>query len=744
MPNQNYHLAFRGTVEIDSEKEVNLNTLGASWYVIWVNGEYVTEGPARYEKQFPEYQTNTIKLNSGKNVIAVQVHYQNLDTRILKNISPFLYCSLDEDTREIPISWKVKKLEGYRSNFRRINDQLGWVEWVDTRKWPFEWQESSFDDALWDKPTQIESPAGSFRPLTTAVPKLIKIVPELMAQGVVANTYGYVLDNISARFFLRDLECNELPPQGIWRRYDLGRVRLMRPKFLLDLPAGSVVEFAYSEYLTNGRVAPWITLSASDSYNIDRFIARGGKQEFFPLIPKGGRFVEVHIFADSGKVKFIEETFLERSYFDEADGTFECSDPLLNTIWQTGVETLKACSEDAIIDNPTRERGQWTGDVTTIGLEIGSVAFSDTRLFRRGFVQSAQSARPDGMIAGLCPGGEAYLSSYAIQWVTGCLNYWRVTGDKTILYDLFDAAIKNMESLNNFTSENGLTDKAGWSFIDWGYVRNAGPVDIALNLHYLVALRDMITWSKIVGRQEYLQRFTEEEKHINHLLNTWFRNLTESNSVPWQTIGYHKTVLGLKAGFFKVGTRQEAIRFIKSHILNCFPLNPDAPRLSSPDFSHTQLITPYFMHYVLPLLIENGETEFALEIIRKAWGWALEGGRTTWVEVFDTRWSHCHQWSGSPTWLLSRYFLGLHNRFDIKDNFFDFQLQATGLTHAKGKIPIPNTDKAIHINWEKKGNKTSYELKTDMPVWINIPKGLKSSKRGLVKVKNSLKIEITD
>ena len=59
--------------------------------------------------------------------------------------------------------------------------------------------------------------------------------------------FGYELDDIPARFFQRDLHPQSLPPQGIWRRYDLDRVRLGRLAVTLDLPPGAMVEMAYAE-----------------------------------------------------------------------------------------------------------------------------------------------------------------------------------------------------------------------------------------------------------------------------------------------------------------------------------------------------------------------------------------------------------------------------------------------------------------------------------------------------------------
>jgi len=84
--------------------------------------------------------------------------------------------------------------------------------------------------------------------------------------------------------------------------------------------------------------------------------------------------------------------------------------------------------------------------------------------------------------------------------MSGCINYWRITGDKIILTDLYNAARKNLEYMQSCTTDDGLTDKAGWVFIDWGYVRNSGPVDIGFNLHYFAALRDMEQWSRVLGK----------------------------------------------------------------------------------------------------------------------------------------------------------------------------------------------------------------------------------------------------
>jgi alpha-L-rhamnosidase len=732
--------AFRGKFFLDVEADIELRLCGAAWYVVWLDGKYFFEGPDRYAADFPEYQSKTIKLSKGEHILSIEVHYEGLDTRMLKSIQPFLYCKLFRNDQEITANWKCEQLKGYQQKLFRLNGQFGWIEWLDTRELQQNWQQPEYDDSKWISPAIVQRELGPLSKSFIGNIKSLIITPKVISEGKIANVYGYEKDNPSARFFLSDLECDKLPAQGIWKRYDLGRIRLSRPKFVMDLPKDAVIEFGYSEYLVHGRVSPWINLSASDSYNIDHFVAKGGKQEFFPLSPKGGRYIEIHVFAHKEKIKFIEEIFIERSYYDKQDGEFKCNDDLLNKIWQTGIETYKACAEDALIDNPTRERGQWLGDVGIVGMQIGSAAFSDLRIIRRGLIQSAQCARADGMVAGLCPGGEAYLSSYAAQWVPACLNYWKLTGDKKLLEELYPAAEKNIAGFQKYNSDFGINNEAGWAFIDWGYVPNEGT-DMGLNLHYYIALKNMVKWSEILDKKDKAKEYNLLAVSMSNTLKKWFSNCSVLNGYDWDKIGYHRTVLGILAGFISKENHKDAIEYIKKHIMNCFPNNPSAPRLSDPSANNPQLITPYFAHYTFPILIQNGGMDFVLDQYRKCWGWALEDDRNTWLEVFDTRWSHCHQWAGCPTWQLSRYVLGLHPSYDKGQNIFEFRFYPGSLNNASGIIPLPN-GKKIEVSWKRDKNKIEYEIKTDAPIKISIPEDMKVSKKGLVKVDKQLKLVI--
>ncbi len=129
---------------------------------------------------------------------------------------------------------------------------------------------------------------------------------------------------------------------------------------------------------------------------------------------------------------------------------------------------------------------------------------------------------------------------------------------------------------------------------------------------------------------------------------------------------------------------------------------------------------------------------FALDQYRACWGWMLDGGYTTWLEVFDTRWSHCHQWAGCPTWQLSRYALGLRTRFDLGDNHFEFCLHPGALEWARGKLPTPNGP--VEIEWKRNGETVEYTLHPGMPITVS---GLPGQDAGLsIGQKTMLRLKI--
>jgi alpha-L-rhamnosidase len=185
-----------------------------------------------------------------------------------------------------------------------------------------------------------------------------------------------------------------------------------------------------------------------------------------------------------------------------------------------------------------------------------------------------------------------------------------------------------------------------------------------------------------------------------------------------QKLGYHTNALALRLGLVDPNFEKDCVTVVKKHILNCFPNNPDAPRLSDPAVTSRQLITPYFSHFAFPPLIERGEMDFVLDQYRKCWGWMIDQGATTCFEVFDPRWSHCHQWSGCPTWQMSRYLLGLHPRMDLGEDHYVLRMWSGSLKQVSGVVP--SRKGAINVQWARDAENIAVQIKSAHPIYVHV------------------------
>lgn len=734
--------AFRGAFKLDAAANVRIELIGTHWFNVWLDGQFLTEGPARFPMGHAEYETIERHLPAGIHSLAALVHSQGVSTRTLHAdvIPPFFLCRVYVDDKPVELSWKCLRMDGYKASGVLISPQFAWIEWADTREIPINWQSPKFDDSSWAAPAASPAEVWDLQPLNIGHVQNFSFKPKLIHKGTLTGPFEgaeaphWPLEG-DVSWYKRILHPTE-KATGVWRRYDTGKVRLGRPSFTMDVPSGSVVEFAYSETLTekpiydgythkivadfsgadwekDPRVAPYIPLSGGLSRNMDHFIARGGRQTFIPLTPKGGRYLEVHIQADPAVVKFIKAEYIERSYFAEPVGNLDCGDKTLNDVWTLGINTLRACAEDAVIDNPTRERGQWTGDVL-LSMFITAAGYNDLRLFKRGIRQSAFCAQPDGLVAGLNPGGEAYLSTYSAQWVTSVLNYYDLTGDRNLLDEMYLYSVRNLDVFVKQLGDKGIEPFA-WGFVDWGFPDKFTRT--ALSLHVLEAFRNMVRWCKVIGKDA--EPYNALSARLEDILRKQIGLQVESGK--WEDFGYHCTVLALRAHLISAPAVPSAIEFIRTHILNCFPNNPNAPQLADPSISNSQLITPYFAYYTFPPLIEYGEMDFVLDQYRTCWGWGIKNGLTTQPEVFNLNWSHCHAWASSPTAQLTKYVLGLLPQYSSGENHFALYLNPGSLKQAFGRIPFPNSSGVIKIEWKRNTDSSiTYSIDTPRPVRLHL------------------------
>ena len=676
------HVIFQTRIRTESGPHAFAVQSSGNFQLI-IDGEIAIRGPIRFSSHLPEYYEEEVTLSAGDHTIEIFAHGEFLKTRTMAPLPNFVWCRISKAGVEIPLTWQARELPEYVATGLRISALLGWVEW---REIP------ATQNQPWREVTAVKGLLELTGPLTKSelrIPKLKSLQPAEIARGKFRETFtGYKYDDLASQYLLCDLNPDPNDDHdGIWVRYDLSKIRIGYFSFDIECENPAEIKIAYGERMTpQGEVSPVVALSAGATRMIQHFSIGAGKTSIKPFQSMGAKFIEVRV-TSYGEIKLSNPEFIERDFLGEPQGYLSTPNPTLNKIWQVGIETLRSSAEDALVDS-IRERAEWVGDVVTSALHILVAGWGDYTLVKRALLHAAASAREDGVVAGTGPGELIYLGTYASMWTTACLQIAIEEGNTSLLIELEESARANIKGLSDLIREDGFHDLP-WSFVDWGYSPPTDSPDLAVISHFIRAVASWIRWLELIGKSDEVQFWQEKHNHFSTLIK---------DHLAADLRKYHAYTL---AAFNGVITHEEAAPIITESIRAGFPYNRSAKRLRDPLKFVEGVITPYFSNYSMSVLISAGHGEKATDFWLKNWGWMLEKGATTWWEVFDDRWSHCHYWSGAPTWQLSRFGLGLHPQLDREGSSVEIRVNDFGLPSMKGRIHIPIAG-WVDVEWEHK------------------------------------------
>ena len=696
------HVIFQSTIKTESGPHAFAVQSSGNFQLI-IDGEIAIRGPIRFSSHFAEYYEEEISLSAGTHTIEIFAHGEFLKTRTMAPLPNFVWCRVSKAGVEIPLTWQARELPGYVATGLRISALLGWVEW---RELP------AAHDQPWREVTSVKGLLELTGPLTKSelrIPKLKSFHPVEIARGKFRETFtGYKYDDLASQYLLCDLNPDPNDDHdGIWIRYDLAKIRIGYFSIDIECDNPAEIKIAYAERMTpQGEISPVVALSAGATRMIQHFAVAAGKTSIKPFQSMGAKFIEVRVTA-TGDVKLSNPEFIERDFLGEPQGYLSTPDPTLNKIWQVGIETLRSSAEDALVDS-IRERAEWVGDVVTSALHILVAGWGDYTLVKRALLHAAASAREDGVVAGSGPGELIYLGTYASMWTTACLQIAIEEGDTSLLIELEESARANIKGLSDLIKEDGSHDLP-WSFVDLGYSPPTETPDLAVISHFIRAVASWIKWLELIGKPDEAKAWQEKHDHFSSLIK---------NELEADLRKYHAYTL---AAFNGVISHKDAAPIITDSIRAGFPYNRNAKRLRDPLKFVEGVITPYFSNYSMSVLINAGHGEQATDFWLTNWGWMLEKGATTWWEVFDDRWSHCHYWSGAPTWQLSRFGLGLHPQLNLEGSSVELRVSDFGLPTMKGRLHIPIAG-WVDVEWEHKSvDEISYsvECSKEFALFVN-------------------------
>ncbi len=492
----------------------------------------------------------------------------------------------------------------------------------------------------------------------------------------------------------------EFHDSPVYAILDMGRTVHGRLVAEVSGPAGSIIDIGWDERLwgKNQRPLPYPGAMYPEWNQVDSWVLDGAPRTITTIDARAGRYLLITAWGAqqaNEQITLRKVQVYEERYPLTLSGEFHSSDPLLDQIWQAGVDVLIPNLTDAYTDTPWRERGQWWGDAY-VEHQIARLLCDDMALLRRGLTYMA-NAMLKAPSPGMAPNnGNLHMLDYSMLWVHSLASYVEQTQDDAFAKRLYPALQQFMAHLKQFENpESGLLDiqPGHWSttaYVDTTARYSRYGQSTALNALYVATLRYAAQLAGTVGDASAAQNWNTSAGKLQFSLNTLL-------FIP--SMQHYLTHL-YQGASFKPGPHAQAWPLayelvppgagdgVAKALLETISPDPTDPNVGT-----------YSMYWVLEALGKTGHIPQALDLIRLYYGRLLKTGNAIGWESFDAnnfpQSSFSHGWAASPTYFLSTYVLGAR---PLQQNTWQVRPPLTGVKFASGAIPLPGGK--LQVSWE--------------------------------------------
>jgi hypothetical protein len=761
-------------------QEAHLRITASSKYQLYLNGEYICQGPARSAPHHQSYDILDVTelLGEGKNSIAIRVHHQAGKRSYHHSGRAGLLAQLEIslNTREFSLisdtTWKVAPDFSWDNEAPRINRfKLAVNDRVDMRRQIKGWNEPGFDDASWSIAKPLirivgwPSPQKNARaqtlipPWTSLVPRDIPYLLEADEQAV--NLLAAMqIDEFVSEKQKGILSINPIPlseqideriagilpayqnegeplvipasdTPGTWLLlFDFGRVLNGMPKLEIEGTAGTMVDVLYAPFVINNQ----FTHKIVDSEFLDRIILSGNKDIWGATYFKPIRYMGVVVRSGNKPVRISAAGIRHIAYPFERKGYIHAPDaPWIEQYVEASARTIQVCTTDGYTDN-YRERRQYaqTGYYAALG---NYWIFGDLALQRRYLIQVAQEQEANGMMPAYAPlAGDDYMVIMDANclWLRSLRNYFLYSGDTVTTMDLLPAARKLMGLLQTYTNALGLLDHPPYPYWLDHALNDRRGANFCLNGHYLGALEDfaqILAWLNEPGEEEYLARA--------NLLRQSLRTHFWDNE---QKLFSDALIDGERSDMFSEHANAMALAM---HVATLAQAELVAKQLLASDQhnfiqrkSGMTMVTPAMSYFLHKGVCNYGYVEESFLMFRDRFDkmlapdtngtlweeWWLDGtGRSGTLQKGRTR-SDAQTESAFPPALFAEYLLGIR---PIMPGMKKIELYRShsGLRQVEGTVPSPEGKLFIRWNLDEDG---SGELDVEVPGGMQVELDLAS------------------
>jgi len=391
-------------------------------------------------------------------------------------------------------------------------------------------------------------------------------------------------------------------------------------------PAGQRITLRYGEMLyPDGRLMTenLRKARATDQYTLK---GRAAGETYTPRFTfHGFQYVELRASTPGRLASQPEITGLVLHSDTPLVSSFECSDPMVNRLFQNVVWTQRANFIDLPTDCPQRdERMGWNGDAQAY---IGTAAYNaDVAAFYTKWIRELmESQRPSGVFPGYSPFPFQHGWDFGTAWADAGVicpwTIWRVYGDTRIMQRYWGPMTRFMQWRQRTSRDNlGVVHGNHWG--DWlSQGKIPTPLDYIDTIYFAITSNMMAQMAAAIAHDREAHFYRAQFSKIQQAFQRKYVNQDGSLKVTTQTA----YALALFADLIPRPLRAAAGQKLAAMI------RANGTRMST-GFLGT--------HPLLPVLTSVGQNDLAVFLLQSrafpSWGYEVAQGATTIWERWDS------------------------------------------------------------------------------------------------------------
>lgn len=616
---QNRHVLYRRKATLPAHSKAILRVSADDYFKLYINGRFVTMGPAPSYAQnyfFCEIDVGAYLVN-GENTFALHTLYQGLVNRVWMSGEGrhMMYFDLYLDGERVLVSnedWLCADHTAY-TVMGKVGYDTAFLERYDSRAPEVGFALSDFDDSAWQNAAVFAAADYALQKQPTNQLDVYRVEP---------------------------VSCQPIEGGVL---LDFGREAVGYLALIVKGRAGELVTLRCAEELDGQGRARYV-MRCNCTYE-EEWILSGGEDVLDQFDYKAFRYAEVLLPKGAA---LLDAAMTVRHYPCAKRALYPDDNPALTRVLRLCADTIKYGTQEIFPDCPTREKGQYLGDVS-ISARAQATLTGDTAMIKKAIRDfCATSCVCPGLLAVSTSSYMQEIADYSLQFPALVCWVYAMDGDLDFVRKTEPYATGVYRYFLRYANDQGLLDGVSdkWNLVDWpanlrdGYDFELPSDGVKSGVHNVINafwcgfLSAMDEIYALIGMPPTGMTERVKEAFYNAFYSEGLGLYTDA--VGSEHAAVHSNLLPL---LFDIGTEDSALcdrlcDYVERRGLACMGV--------------------YMAYFALAGLVKHGRYQAAVRLATDPACWLnmLKEGATTTFEAWgkDQKWntSLFHPWASAP------------------------------------------------------------------------------------------------